>query len=261
MKTRILSIRTVAIVAAIALVALAAAACGGSASPKLTKVFVGVPWTGNEHLEYNILDQGDNLRGTCELDTKVDTSPGQTTLEQLCTSAGETYGDRYRDDRSAIVDSTTLKPVSATRTTLDTQKDDRTTFSSTYGADQVRFQANDNGTLHATNRDLPKPSTKSPDPGYYDDETLFWLIRGVTLEKGWEGAYIDVNASNGQTVTARIEVEDQEDVAVPAGTFSTWRIRLSTSSVTQFFWVDASPPHHVIKANIEDTTYKLVSAE
>jgi hypothetical protein len=260
MNSRTAALRA-ATFAALALVALAAAACGGSSSPKLTKVFSSVPWTGDEHIEYNIDDQGGNLTGTCELNTNVDSSPGQTTLEQLCTSAGETYGNRYRDDRSVIVHSDTIQPISATRTTEDTKENKRTTFTSTYQGDQVKFQANDNGTLHGTNRDLPTPSDKSPDPGYYDDEELFWLIRGIPLQDGWEGAYIDVNASNGQTITARIKVEGKEKVSVPAGDFSTWKVRLSTSSVTQFFWIDVNPPHHVIKADIEDTTYKLTSAK
>lgn len=245
---------------AVSLLAAMLAACGGSSSPKLSKVFSAVPWTGNEEIAYTIVDQGGNLRGNCDLKTVVDSKPGQTTLEQSCTSAGPTYGDRYRDDRTAVVESDTLRPLNATRTTLDTQKNDRTTFSSTYDGAQVKFQADDNGTLHGTNRDLPKPTEKSPDPGYYDDEELFWVIRGIPLQQDWEGAYIDVNASNGQTVTARLRVQGQEEVKVPAGTFSAWRILLKTSSVTQLFWVDVNAPHAVVQANIEDTTYKLVSA-
>ncbi|MBN9494130.1 DUF3108 domain-containing protein [bacterium] len=253
---------TVTIAAAAAAgLALALSACGGSSSPKLTHVFTTVPWTGNETLNYDIVDQGGDLTGVCQLETKVDTSPGKTTLVQDCSNAGDNEPGRYRDDRTAIVDSKTLKPFSATRTTSDAKKDTRTTFTSTYSPTEVKFQANDNGTLHGTNRDLPKPSDSSPDPGYYDDEELFWIIRGIPLEKDWEGAYIDVNASNGQTITARIRVEDQEKVTVPAGTFNVWKVRLSTSSVTQFFWIDASPPHHVIQADIEDTTYKLKSAK
>lgn len=253
--------RLAAAAAAFAMLALAATACGGSASPKLIKVVGTVPWTGNETINYNIDDQGGDLTGTCQLDTKLETSPGQTTFVQNCENAGDKEPGRYRDDRTAIVESQTLKPVSATRTTSDTQKHTQTTFTSTYGPTQVKFQANDNGTLHATTRDLPKPSDKSPDPGYYDDEELFWIVRAITLQKGWKGGYIDVNASNGQTVTAQFSVEDQEQVTVPAGTYTTWRVRLSTSSVTQFFWVDVSPPHHVIKAEIEDTTYKLTSVK
>lgn len=253
--------RLAAAAAAIALLALGAAACGGSANPKLIKVVGSVPWTGNETINYNIVDQGGGLTGTCELETKVNTAPGQTTLVQLCANAGDKDPGNNRDDRTAIVDSQTLKPISATRTISDAKKNQRTTFTSTYTDTQVKFNANDNGTLHATTRDLPKASDKSPDPGYYDDEELFWIIRGITFEKGWEGAYIDVNASNGQTITAQFKVQDQEKVTVPAGTYTTWKVQLSTSSVTQFFWVDVNQPHHVIQADIEDTTYKLKSVK
>jgi len=253
--------RFVAAAAAVAMLSLALSACGGSANPKLVKVVSNVPWTGNETINYNIVDQGGDLTGRCQLDTKVETAPGRTTLVQDCANAGDKEPGRYRDDRTAIVESQTLKPISATRTTSDAQKHTQTTFTSTYGPTQVKFQANDNGTLHGTTRDLPKPSDKSPDPGYYDDEELFWIVRGITFEKGWEGAYIDVNASNGQTITAQFKVDDQEKVTVPAGTYTTWKVQLSTSSVTQFFWIDASSPHLVIQAVVEDTTYKLTSAK
>lgn len=247
--------------AAIAMLALGLSACGGGASPKIVKVFSAVPWKGNETANYNLVNHGGNLTGTCQLNTRVDTKPGQTTLEQLCTSAGENAPGRYTDDSTAIVDSQTLRPLNATRTTSDTQKGTRTTFSSTYSATEVKFRADDNGTLHGANRDLPKPSDKSPDPGYYDDVEFMWLMRGVTLQKGWEGAYIDVNAGTGGLVTARIKVDDQEKVTVPAGTYTTWKVQLSTSSVTQFFWIDASSPHLVIQAIVEDTTYKLTSSK
>lgn len=254
-------VRFAAAAAAIGLLALASAACGGSASPKIIKVFGHVPWTGNETARYNLVDHGGNLTGTCQLNTKVETKPGQTTLEQLCTSAGGKDRGRYTDDSSATVESQTLKPLSATRTTSDTQKHTQTTFTSTYSATDVKFRANDNGTLHGADRDLPKPSNKSPDPGYYDDVEFMWVMRGITLQKGWEGAYIDVNAGTGALVTAHVKVIDQEKVTVPAGTYTTWKAQLSTSSVTQFFWIDASSPHLVIQAVVEDTTYELTSAK
>jgi hypothetical protein len=82
----------------------------------------------------------------------------------------------------------------------------------------------------------------------------------VPLEKGWEGAYDDVNASNGRIFSATIRVEATESVEVPAGKFTAWKIRLDTNSVTQYFWVDAAAPHAVVQAAIESITYKLTPA-
>lgn len=230
------------------------AACSGS-SPQLSHVFVSPPWQGMETYNYNLLDQGNNLTGTCVLKTVPDQpAAGQTQLEYPC---GNGAGDT--DNRLVVVDSKTLVPIRSTRITFDKKKNSTTTVTSEYGDGKVQLKFDDNGTLHAVSRDLPKPTTESPDPGYYDDAALFWVVRGIPLQKGYQGAYTDVNASasGGQVFTARVNVDATGALTVPAGTFQTFRIRLDTDSITQYFWVNAAAPHQVIRAKIEDTVFEL----
>ncbi len=237
-----------------AIVALPAiAACGGG-NPVLSKVFKAPVWPGTEQLSYNLVDEGGESYGTCVLETKPEVEPGKTQLNQLCGSNGP-----ERDDRTVTVDSATLRPFSASRAIADPSKHKRTTFTSEYDATAalVHFKADENGNVHEAQRDLPKATRESPDPGYYDDESLFWLVRGVPLRKGFEGSYADVNASSGQVVTATVTVQDKEQVKVPAGSFVTWRVRLQTSSITQYFWIDGAAPHEVVQARIERVTYQL----
>jgi Protein of unknown function (DUF3108) len=238
------------------LVLAVTAACSDS-SPLLSKVFKAPPWQGSEQLRYTLVDEGGQAYGACVLETKPEAEPGRTQINHLCGGTGP-----ERDDRTAVLDAATLRPVSASRTISDPTGNKRTTFTSEYdpAAATVHFKIDENGKVRETNRDLPKGTKQSPDPGYYDDESLFWLMRGVPLEKGFEGAYADVNASTGQVITASVHVEDRESVKAPAGTFQAWRLRLETSSITQYFWIDDAAPHAVVKARIERVTYLLAAA-
>jgi len=239
---------------ALGLLVLGSAAACSNSDPVITKVFKAPPWTQNESYRYDLKDDGGDLYGSCVLETKIEVEPGKTQLNHLCGSGGP-----ERDDRTVTVDAKTLRPITGNRTISDSSKNERTSFTTTYNDEtrSVHLKADEKGNVHETDRDLPKPTKDSPDPGYYDDESLFWLMRGVPLEKGWSGSYKDVNASNGQVITATIRVEDKETVKLASGTYEVWKVRLETQSVTQFFWIDAASPHEVVKARIERLTYEF----
>ena len=242
-------------VAALAALAVALGACSGGDETRVEKVFVAPPWAGNETNHYNLLDSGGNVYGTCELETRPGFEEGRTKLSRLC-------GDGpNRDDGTAIVDAKTLKPLSATRVISDAGKNKRTTFSATYGAEAVHFTADVNGTLNEAERQLPKPTETSPDPGWYDDESLLWLVRGLDLKQGYEAAYKNVNAGNGRVFSVELKVETAEKVKVPAGEFMAWRVRIRTDSITQYAWVGVDSPHTLIRARIERLTYELTQSE
>lgn len=249
-----LPIRHLALVA-LPVCALLAVACSGS-NPQLSHVFKAPPWAGPETYTYTLVDQGNNQTGTCVLNTKPGFPPGETTLEYLC---NDPKGDR--DDRTVVANSQTLVPLSSSRTIFNKSANTRTVVATEYSGTKVQLKFNDNGTIHTVSRDLPKPTNESPDPGYYSDEAIFWVVRGIPLQKGYQGAYVDVNASasGGQTFTATIKVETAEQVKVPAGTFQAWRVRLETDSITQYFWVNEAAPHQVIQAQIEATKFQLAS--
>ena len=53
--------------------------------------------------------------------------------------------------------------------------------------------------MRNTSRDLPEPTEEWPTPGWYDDESLFWLVRGVELREDYEDHYTHViNAGQRQ---------------------------------------------------------------
>lgn len=235
--------------------AVALSSCAGSNDRTLSKVFVAPPWTGDERNEYNLIDEGGELYGTCVLETDVDAEPGKTRLSRLCANE-----PRYRDDGTVLVDSQTLVPLEAARVRTDAEKNERVAAISVYEPPIVKFTFDDKGKVRETERDLPEPTETSPDPGYYDDESLLWLVRGMDLREGYEASYQNVNAGTGQTFPVDLKVEGQETVQVPAGEFTAWKIRVRTASVTQYLWVEADGSRRLVKARIEgieDVIYEL----
>ncbi len=244
--------------------ALALAACGSGQDPPTSKIFVAPPWNGPERAVYDVVDEGGKLYGICELVTE----PGAqtTTVRRLCID-GDQIG--YRDDGMAVVDSQTLLPIQSERVQVDLDEREHRTMIGRYESGEAILSRQDVDLDDpsevlvevSTDRPLPEPDERSPEPGYYDDESLYWLMRGIPLEEGWEGAYHNVNLGTARIVVAEVKVEDRETVEVPAGEFEAWRIRLRTASITQRFWVEVDSPNRLIQADIERVTYMLRSFE
>ncbi len=234
-------------------------ACSGTDERPLTKVFVSPPWTADESNRYLLHRTEDSeVYGECTLELRLNAEDGNTRLNRLC-------GDgENRDDGTVLVDPDTLTPITANRTQYRAEKDQRLSFDSFYEPPIVRFVADENGKQRETTRDLPQPDETSPDPGYYDDESLLWLVRGIDLSEGYEASYQNVSAGTGQTFRVDLAVEGQETLTVPAGEFTTWKVRVRTASVTQFAWIEVDQPHRLIRARIkgiQDVTYDLEPSE
>jgi len=236
----------------VALASFAPVACSSGADSPLSHVFVAPAWTADEHTTYDLVEQGGQVYGTCELQTRLDFEPGKSQLSFLC---GDSAGNR--DDRTVVTDAATLEPSSATRVIVNAGDNRRTTFTSAYGDNVVTLTADVDGKRRSAIRDLPRPTAVSPNPGYYDDESLLWLVRGIPLSNGYRGAYKDVNAGTGRVFSVDVSVEGQDAVHVPAGAFTAWKVRVHTSSVTHYFWVDIAPPHRVVRARVEHLSYEL----
>jgi hypothetical protein len=230
--------------------------CADDSEKQLSQVFVHVPWTASESSEYNLVIEDNQIYGTCTLETKLQDGGPNTRLNRLCTDGTN------RDDGSALVEPSTLKPIESSRTSL--RKDSRVSFTTTYAPPKVTFVSDENGKTRQTERELPVPDETSPNPGYYDDESLLWLVRGIELREGYEGSYQNISAGTGQTFRVDLKVQGQEQVKVPAGEFTAWKVRIQTATVTQFAWVDVASPNRLIQARIngvQDVTYKLVRSQ
>ena len=254
------------VVAVLALAGTALTGCGSEPLEVYPPIFAKAPWTGPERLHYNLVEH-DNLEGACVLEIEPEIEPGVTEVRRLCRDAEE---GRYEDNGSARVDSMTLQPISSLRIVLDLEEGSSRQFATLYLPEEglVRFDskqfetAGDEPSASLTaERELPAPTETVPEPAWYDDEELLWLVRGIPLTEGFEGSFTNVNASTGRVFGADMTVEGREQVEVPAGTFATWKIRITTSTVTQLVWVEQDAPHRVIRARIERLTYELTAVE
>lgn len=250
-----LRLRALFAVAGFAIAAGAAAGCSSDIDSAPERVFASPPWTADESMTYDLVEQGGQVYGQCEVTTDVENEPRKTLLSFLCAD-----GDGNRDDRTALVDSNTLQPLSATREIVKSDGK-RTTFASEYDPPVVKLTATEDSKERTAERDLPVATDDNPDPGWYDDESLLWLVRGIPLREGFKGAFKDVNASTGRVFTVEATVEGKEPVSVPAGDFTAWKIRIRTSSVTHYFWVDVEAPHRIIRARVEHLSYELTGVQ
>jgi hypothetical protein len=246
--------RRILVLLAAPLLVLVTLSCGGGADRQTSKVFQAPPWTGPEDLGYNLSRRAEPSFGTCELLTEPNVEPGRTRLSHHCGN------DSYSDDGVALVDAQSLQPLTATRTATDRAKDRKTVWTNTYEDSIVRFEADTNGSISKTTRDLPKPNAQSPDPGWYDDDTLLWLARGLPLKAGFEASYAHViNAGQPRVIVVDVKVDPAEKVTVPAGEFQSWKVRIVQGGSTYTIWVDEQAPNRVVKATIEDVTYELTA--
>lgn len=231
----------------------------GSKTPPAERVFLGPPWQGNETFTYDLLASGRDPYGTCVLKTEVGGEPGVTRVSRLCSDDP----GPHRDDGTADVVAETLVPLRSTRVQTDSEKKTRISFTATYEYPIVKYVADENGKLRQTERELPKPTDQNPNPAYYDDETMLWLVRGIELRTGYEGTYRNASAATGAVFDVKLRVEGEEEITVPAGVFRTYKVRISTSTITQFAWVEVEAPHRLIKARvhgIQDVDYVLRGA-
>lgn len=228
-------------------------ACSGS-EPEASRVFVAAPWTGDETLTYRVTDRGVEGEGQCTLTTR-EAEPQGFELARTCTKA------EFGDSGKAIVDER-LDPRSSERILTDAKKGKRVAHTVVYDTLTSHFTTDDGDEVRETDRTLPKATNSGPQPAWYDDESILWMVRGVELRDGYSAAYHHViNAGQPRILVVELAVSGRERVTVPAGSFDAWVIRVQRSNSSYIFWVDAGAAHVVLRARIEDVTYELVTQE
>lgn len=239
---------------ALAAVAATFAACGGTGTPEAgDKIFVAAPWPATgERAVYRLSDRGVDGEGQCETTTGTPEG-GVLRLEERCTR------DEFGDEGFVDVDATTLAPIRSERVISNSKEDKRVTHIVEYDGEVARFSTTDGEDRRETTRELPEATEEHPDPGWYDDKSLFWLIRGIQLEEGYSATYTYViNAGQPRVLPVDVRVEGKEAVDVPAGSFTAWKVRVERDNTVFFLWVNAEGNRQVVRARIESWNYELV---
>lgn len=231
------------------------------------EIFHSVVWNEDESLKYE-LTRNEYLEGYCVLETKIDVATKKTELSQTCT---DSLGVGYIDKRKTVVQNQKLKPIESNRQINNPEKSERRQFSAIYYysvesavtfkiAEFKGSEREPTKTLEVK-RVLPTPTDAVPDPVWYDDDSIFWLLRGIKLTNGYQASFTNVNAATGRVFSAHLEVLRKEIIEVPLGKFKTWKIKLETTSIKQHLWVEVDRPHRIIRAELEDLVYKLVLSD
>lgn len=235
-------------------IAAITAGCGGASTPEGgDRIFVAGPWpdTG-EQAVYRLFDRGVDGEGRCETTTGTPTN-GVLRLQERCTR------DEFGDEGFVDVEAATLAPIRSERVISNTKDDKQVTHTVVYDDATATFSTDDGSDRRETTRELPRATEDHPDPAWYDDKSLFWLIRGIALESGYEATYIYViNAGQPRILPVDVRVEGKETVEVPAGTFTAWKVRVERDNTVFFLWVNSEGNREVVQARIESWNYELI---
>jgi hypothetical protein len=218
-------------------VILLATACASNSGPPTSDVVTAIPWTANESLDYVVKRPDDEVLGRATL--SIELQNGQTLLSQ--SFEGDTT-----DKSSVVVDSKTLKPLSAKREIA--AKDDDTTITVDYSGGGALIREGDK----QTGLTVPEHA--------YDNDTSLFLWRTINFETGHEVTYTTIITNQRSRQKVDLFVSRRETVTVPAGEFTAWRVEIRTSNASQVAWYADTPAHQLIRYdNSRGVIYELQS--
>ena len=236
-------------VIAVPLLLLAAVACDDGGTAPLSDsgpVLGAIPWTTPETATYNVT-QGDTV-GTGELSILA----GADSLVFI--QKFEIPQNGVKDEITAETDRTTLRPLKVERVTTD--PDFERDCVATYGDGSVTVVQTDEDKEHTA--DVGVPSTS------YDSWTDLFLWRTIDFAEGFETRYADVlscNPRESEVITIVLEVKGVEQVAVPAGSFEAWHLKVTSGGTTQDAWYSTEGSRVLVKYDNGPQTFELVSVD
>ncbi len=216
---------TAALTLILPLVLLTVACAGGGSGAPASDVVAAIPWSQRETLAYVLKDKAGSEQGKATLSVEV--AGARTTLAQRFTSASSS------DESEVVVDSATLKPVSATRAI--TSPKDKTNLTVTYSPDGVLIKQDDR-----------QSGLSVPDHSYDNDTSLF-LWRTIPFQDGYTATYTTIITNRRSRQTVGLKVTGKESVTVPAGQFQAWRLEIRTESAKQVAWFADTPARILVK--------------
>lgn len=132
-----------------------------------------------------------------------------------------------------IVDSETLKPISARREIIAT--DDDVIIETTYTETEASIKQGD----RQSGLSVPEHS--------YDNDTSLFLWRTLPFETGWEGSYITIITNRRSRQKVNLFVVRRESIQLASGEFTAWKVEIKTSNATQTAWYSDSPRRELLR--------------
>ncbi|HXH20767.1 MAG TPA: DUF3108 domain-containing protein [Dehalococcoidia bacterium] len=212
-----------------------AAACGGGEDAPTMDIVGSIPWGQTESLDYVLKERGREV-ATGTLSLTVEGS--QTRLLQRYTSGANS------DEITVVVDSKTLKPLSSTRVIQGPEDRETLTVSYTEQGALIRQGERQSG-------------LSVPEHAYDNDSSLF-LWRTIDFREGYEARYVTIITNRRSRQTVELRVRGKEQVTVPAGTFTAWRLEIKGANAEQVAWYADTPTRPLVKYdNDRGTVFEL----
>jgi len=218
----------------VAILMLWLAACGGSATPQALR-FGPAPWQSGE-------------RHTLAI-TTADGQPGGVVTYLLTAGADETGAPEWVLERSVnslgLEEFITVKmseagfrPQSAYLERSD--REGAESVDAQYNGGQVDMEL-------TTKRNVTTVQRVSVPSDARDMVTMPMILRGLPLARGYAtqaNLFLPI-AAQLERVTVRVTGE--EEITVPAGTFSTWAVDVDSAGTVSKLWFAQAAPHQLIK--------------
>ena len=223
------------------------AGCSGDETADLSTggpVLGEIPWRAPETADYRLLDGGDEI-GSAELSVNCDSS-------QSCTfSQSFAFPEReITDEVSAVADAASLK-VSKLMRVVDGPEGKRS-WEAEYKDSTVRVEQRDEDDERTDELDIPARS--------YDTWTDLFLWRTLDFSEGYEVKYLGVVSAEfakPDIITIVLKVTGLEEVSVPAGTFSAWRLEIRSGGRTQKAWIADNGERTLLRYDNTDLVFEL----
>lgn len=96
----------------------------------------------------------------------------------------------------------------------------------------------------------------------FDDEATLYLLRRVSLAVGYKDSALVFNNMNGMYVKGQLSVESIEDVTTAAGTFTCFRVHVTSSfqgeeNFEETIWISNDENRYIVQTKGDNYTMKL----
>ena len=197
--------------------------------------FNPAPWQAGEISNYQVTAQDGAAAGTARFrlllgDQQI--NPGGWSIQREIDSQG------VHEVVIVEVDAEDFSPSSTSLTRVSSQGQESEKIAYKNGAVDIELTSVMSVT---TNHHIDVLSDIRVEP------TLVQLVRALPLTANYATLLNSFSPATGTMDRVSVQVNKQERITVPAGTFDTWRVELKTNTSTSSVWIDRAAPHMLVK--------------
>ncbi|NLG51579.1 MAG: DUF3108 domain-containing protein [Chloroflexi bacterium] len=217
--------------------------CRGAASGNGATLELGAaPWQAGDTANYVWLDQSGTEVGTAQVSFAE--QEGAWVISQTDNIGTAQQVAEVRVDAETLEPLGEHKTIQAPNTEIE--------INTTYQDNEVDIQAIVNGEEQSASMDVPE--------GALDNDQLLMTLRALPFAEGYEAQVPVLVTQSALKVDLTVTVQGQEEIEVPAGTFNTWRVEISTNQGDQSVWYQVDAPHNLVQYDNGTTRMQLVES-